>query len=676
MSDDGTGAPEAPPERVLADRYVLGEELGRGGMAVVLAAQDQVLGRQVAVKLLRADLARDATFQERFRREARSAAALNHPAVVGVHDVGEGALPPGHEPLPFIVMELVRGATVRELLDDRRRARGLPVSGAPEPTAAMGRRAPAGSTDATTRLAPGEDEQGQDEQGQDEQGQDEQGRGQGEQGEGQSDGEPGVGVDLAVTITAGVLSALAYSHRAGIVHRDIKPANVMLTPGGDVKVMDFGIARAMADTSVTATHTSTVLGTAQYLSPEQARGRPVDARTDLYSTGCLLHELLTGRPPFEGESAVSLAYQHVSETPEPPSAHHPGLPPALDGVVARALAKDPDDRYPDADAFRLDLLAAADGGASTAEVAAVAAATSAVAAPVPTSVPSGPVQLPPAAPEEEQEAPDRGRRAVVVLAALVALALVVAAAVLLPRLLADEEPVLTVVPDVVGETAAGAEATVVAAGLDFEATSAPSADVPEGRVVASDPAAGEEVEEGSAVEVTVSTGPESVTVPSVTGFTEARARAALEEVDLEVGDVSESPDQRQPEGAVISTDPGPGVTVAPGSSVDLVVSDGTVQIEDYVGLPVTTARSALISLGLTPTQDFVTTDEVAENVVVSQDPGAGPVPQGSTVTLVVAVPSPPTPEPTETETVPTPEPTETEPDTTTTAQPEGDRSSP
>ena len=248
--------------RRLGDRYELGPVLGRGGMAEVHMARDIRLGRTVAVKMLRVDLARDPSFQARFRREAQSAASLNHPSIVAVYDTGEDII--DGLSLPYIVMEYVDGSTLRELLQSGR------------------------------RLLP----------------------------------------ERAMEITAGVLQALEYSHRNGIVHRDIKPGNVMLTRSGAVKVMDFGIARAVADTSATMTQTAAVIGTAQYLSPEQARGESVDARSDLYSTGCLLYELLTGRPPFVGDSPVSVAYQHVREDPVPPSQLDPELTPVIDRTYA------------------------------------------------------------------------------------------------------------------------------------------------------------------------------------------------------------------------------------------------------------------------------------------------------------------------------------------------------
>ncbi|MEC3995685.1 Stk1 family PASTA domain-containing Ser/Thr kinase [Actinacidiphila sp. DG2A-62] len=275
--------------RRLGGRYELGSVLGRGGMAEVYLAHDTRLGRTVAVKTLRVDLARDPSFQARFRREAQSAASLNHPSIVAVYDTGEDYV--DGVSIPYIVMEYVDGSTLRELLHSGR------------------------------KLLP----------------------------------------ERAMEMTVGILQALEYSHRAGIVHRDIKPANVMLTRTGQVKVMDFGIARAMGDSGMTMTQTAAVIGTAQYLSPEQAKGEQVDARSDLYSTGCLLYELLTVRPPFVGDSPVAVAYQHVREDPQPPSVFDPEVTPAMDAIVLKALTKDPDYRYQSADEMRADIEAALDG---------------------------------------------------------------------------------------------------------------------------------------------------------------------------------------------------------------------------------------------------------------------------------------------------------------------------
>ena len=288
----------AGDQMVIGGRYELEDLLGRGGMAEVRRAVDTRLGRPVAIKQLRTDLATDPTFQARFRREAQSAAGLNHPNIVAVYDTGEETDPRTGTSIPYIVMELVEGPTLRDMLRDGRKI--LP--------------------------------------------------------------------ERALELTQGVLDALSYSHRAGIIHRDIKPANVMLTQSGTVKVMDFGIARAVADTSATMTQTAAVIGTAQYLSPEQARGETVDARSDIYSAGCLMYELLVGRPPFIGESPVSVAYQHVREAPVPPSQLDPVITPDIDAVTLKALAKDAADRYQSAREMKADITRMLSGQQATAVV--------------------------------------------------------------------------------------------------------------------------------------------------------------------------------------------------------------------------------------------------------------------------------------------------------------------
>src|ERR687890_628830 len=335
----------AGDQMVIGGRYELEDLLGRGGMAEVRRAVDTRLGRPVAIKQLRADLATDPTFQARFRREAQSAAGLNHPNIVAVYDTGEEPDPHTGISIPYIVMELVEGPTLRDVLRDGRKI--LP--------------------------------------------------------------------ERALELTQGVLDALSYSHRAGIIHRDIKPANVMLTQSGTVKVMDFGIARAVADTSSTMTQTAAVIGTAQYLSPEQARGETVDARSDLYSTGCLLYELLTGRPPFTGDSPVSVAYQHVREAPVPPSQLDPVITPDIDAVTLKALAKDPLDRYQSAREMKADISRVLAGQQATAvvpRVAAEAAPTRVVPAAVVTSTETD---------EQEDEEEPRSRAGLV--AGVVALVL-------------------------------------------------------------------------------------------------------------------------------------------------------------------------------------------------------------------------------------------------------------
>ena len=268
--------------RLLSERYELGPALGYGGMSEVHGGRDVRLGRDVAIKVLRADLARDPQFQIRFRREAQNAAALNHPAIVAVYDTGEA--PSDDVPLPYIVMEYVAGRTLRDIVK---------AEGPMEPS-------------------------------------------------------------RVCEVLADVCAALDFSHRHGIIHRDVKPANIMITPAGAVKVMDFGIARALSDAQPAVTQTAAVIGTAQYLSPEQARGESVDARSDVYAAGCVLFELLTGRPPFTGDSPVAIAYQHVREDPPAPSEISPRVPPELDAMTLKSLAKNPANRYQSADEMRED----------------------------------------------------------------------------------------------------------------------------------------------------------------------------------------------------------------------------------------------------------------------------------------------------------------------------------
>lgn len=621
-------------QRVLSGRYEIGELLGRGGMAVVHAGRDVRLGRQVAIKMLRADLARDPAFQARFRREAQSAAGLNHPSIVAVYDTGEDVVPGiggADEHIPYIVMEHVSGRTLREILHDTERS------------------TPPNGIGSDTTPAP-------------------------------------LGVDRAAQITAGVLSALDYSHRAGIVHRDIKPANVMLTDAGAVKVMDFGIARAVADSSATMTATQAVIGTAQYLSPEQARGETVDARSDLYSTGCLLYELLTGRPPFVGDSPVSVAYQHVRETPQPPSTFNPAVGADLDRVVLHALAKDRDERYSNAGAFRSDLLAALDGrpvrapaatGAPTMAIPAAAAGAGLAAAaatgpatevytPAGAAVPAG------AGPvgdfEDDEEEPRRGRTAGYVLLALAVLAVVAGGIYLFTQVLdRPEDPVAVSVPNVVDLDRASAKAELEAVGLVYAEGEPQNSDtVPADRVMSQDPPVGDSVEEGSTVTVVLSLGVAQIEVPDLTNLTQAEARAALAEVGLAVGQVTPTDDPQIEKDRVISSDPAARAMVPAGSEVAINVSSGMVQLPDLAGQTYLQARDALLTLGLGAEAQPQEDGTVAPDTVLSQEPGPGAVPQKTTVVLVVATAPPPPTTPPTTEPTTSPPPTETEPPPTTT----------
>jgi serine/threonine-protein kinase len=603
--------------RFLGGRYDLGEVLGHGGMAEVRIGIDRRLGRTVAVKTLRADLATDPTFQARFRREAQSAASLNHPAVVAVYDTGEEVVDGVR--LPYIVMEYVEGRTLRDVLREGRRI--LP--------------------------------------------------------------------ERALEITADILDALEYSHRAGIVHRDIKPGNVMLTPNGDVKVMDFGIARAVADASATMTQTAAVIGTAQYLSPEQARGESVDARSDIYSTGCLLYELLTGRPPFVGDSPVSVAYQHVREEPRPPSSLDPEVPPAADAITLKALQKKPADRYQSAAEMRQDIERALSGQ----RVAASVLPTDPTERFVPAEHASPP---PPAeqtsqwAPEEEYDEPDRGRKlawAMLIIAILFVLGVVT---YILINSLGGGPDQTQPTPTLVGKTRAEAEQILADEGLKLgRVTEDASSTVPKGRIMDQSPDAGEQIRIGGSVDIVISLGPQERVVPNVVGMqveeAERRLRSQGFKVKKEVDPTSD-----ENEGVVTSTIPAVGSPVAEGATITLFYASGKVEVPRVIGMSEDEAREVLEEYGFDVAEVARETTEVAEGKVVYQEPKAGTLlERGATVTIHVAVepeaeptPTPtPTEEPTSTPTpteepTPTPTPTEEPTPTPTPTETEGPRPPP
>jgi eukaryotic-like serine/threonine-protein kinase len=581
--------------RVLGNRYEVGDLLGRGGMAEVHLGRDTRLGRTVAIKLLRIDLARDPTFQARFRREAQSAAGLNHPAIVAVYDTGEEQLVDGHGgivALPYIVMEYVEGKTLRDFLVD-----GNPLD-----------------------------------------------------------------VGYALDVTAGVLSALEYSHRSGIVHRDIKPANVMIGPRGEVKVMDFGIARAMADASTTMTQTQAVIGTAQYLSPEQARGETVDARSDLYSAGCLLFELITGRPPFVADSAVAVAYQHVRENPNPPSTFNPMVPDSVDQVVMHSLAKDREHRYQSADEFRTDIEAARNGrrvsaysprsagaaGAETEYLGAAAGPGTRAMAPVDAGRygDSGPSVLPGGPDRNGDEYGYGGRRdgrdsqqrgpasgyAMLAVAVLVVFGLI---AFGVWKLTGSGDAQLVTVRNVTGMEQAKATETLSGLGLQSTVTEEPSNTVPKGNVIRQDPAANTQVDKGSTVTLYVSSGSDSVAVPDLSGKSQDDARTALEEAGLKVGQVTTRDDPKVKADRVIETNPKSGQNVAKGSSVSLILSSGQVQVPDVTGMSYSEAKDLLDAKGLKIKPVYQVSDLDADTVI-SQDNKNASVAQGATVTVYVS----------------------------------------
>lgn len=583
-----------PEPTLIGGRYELGELLGRGGMAEVRKGKDLRLGRSVAVKRLRTDLASDATFQARFRREAQSSASLNHPAIVSTYDTGEEMATDGSGVAqPYIVMECVEGRTLRDILREGRKI--LP--------------------------------------------------------------------ERALEITSGVLAALDYSHRAGIIHRDIKPGNVMLTPSGDVKVMDFGIARAISDASSTMTQTAAVVGTAQYLSPEQARGETVDSRSDVYSTGCLLYELLTGRPPFVGDSPVAVAYQHVREPASPPSDHDDQLDAEIDAIVMKSLAKRVEDRYQSAAAMRADIErylaghpiqapAVAPVPADTQYVPSVppADATRTMAAGVGSSPPPG------------QDRPSRSRAGWWFLAGFLVVGLLLLGAYLLNDLLFDEAPQREPVPNLVGKTEEQARLEIVDAGfrvgrVRHDTSETVAADL----VIEQDPNRDVFADPGTSIDFVVSLGKPDVEVPSVVGSLRKDARAQLVALGLKVRfeeeDSDEDPNQ------VLSTDPPAGTSVAEGTTVVVVHSDGPEKIPDVRGLRQGQAERTLREAGFVPDVRTDAASTEPKGTVVDQIPLGGTADQNSTVTIFVSAYEEPvvpteTPVPTPTETpVPTESPT-------------------
>jgi serine/threonine protein kinase len=453
--------------------------------------------------------------------------------------------------------------------------------------------------------------------------------------------------ERALEIISGILAALDYSHRHGIVHRDIKPANVMLTKPGEVKVMDFGIARALSAQGQTMTATSQVMGTAQYLSPEQARGEVVDARSDLYSTGCVLFELLTGIPPFSGESPVSVAYQHVSEAPKTPSEIDSHVTPPVDAVVLRALAKDPDARYQSANAFKADVDRAIVGAPVTAPVPVVAVASDE------TSV-MPPVVLPPDGTDDDDKKIS-GWMWVGIVAGVLLLG--AGAVALAQSLFANSTAEQVTVPSVVNLSSQDARQTLNSVGLRLGTQTAEASDKAPETILSQDPTAGESLEKGQAVNVKVSGGPAQVAVPNVVGMSSSNEAAkALEGSQLELGNVAETASD-QPKGHVLSQSPDQGTTVEVGTEVNITVSAGLVSVPNVEGNTESAAKSALSDVGLKVNVVEQQSSQTA-GTVISQSPTAGTqVERGSTVTITVAIPQPtPTPTPTPTQSAQTQQP--------------------
>ncbi len=564
--------------RLVGGRYELGELIGYGGMAEVHRGRDTRLGRDVAIKVLRADLARDPSFLTRFRREAQAAAGLNHPAIVAVYDTGEDVTADGTS-IPFIVMEFVEGRTLREILRTEGR---LPAR-------------------------------------------------------------------RAMEVVAEVCAALDFSHRNGLVHRDIKPANVMITRSGAVKVMDFGIARAVADNAATVTQTANVIGTAQYLSPEQARGETVDGRSDVYSTGCLLYELVTGAPPFQGDSPVAVAYQHVRENPATPSSRVPGLPRPLESIVMKALAKNQLNRYQSAGEMRSDLMRALQDQPVTAETVMTDAERTQF---IRTTPPAAPVRA--AAFEDDQERRNGWLWAAIVVALLVVLGGAIAAFLLL-RDSGSQQPAQVAVPNLIGMTPDKAEQAIAGRQLSLApaapATTAGPCDN------GSSAAAGticKLLQGKQTVGTTVAAGstlryqlfqPGKVSVPNVVGVKANDAEDQL--VGANLGYEQKPYNSAAEAGTVEKQSPAPYTQVARGRKVTLYVSTGKVKLKDVVGQPVDKAVADLNRLQFTnvdTSQTQQTSAKQKDGTVAAESPTPGTAyAPGTTITLVIYkyVPPPP-----------------------------------
>lgn len=586
-----------PMAHRLAGRYEVRSLIGRGGMAEVHLGFDTRLSRVVAIKMLRRDLAQDSIFQARFRREAQSAASLNHPNIVAVYDTGEEIIEDAvgrSIAVPYIVMEYVEGHTVKDLISD-----GTAVP-----------------------------------------------------------------INEAVEIVSGVLSALDYSHANHLVHRDIKPGNIMLTSDGKIKVMDFGIARALTDSQATMTQTNAVVGTAQYLSPEQARGETVDARSDLYSTGVVLFELLTGRPPFKGDSAVAVAYQHVEQIPPTPSSILSDIPDSLDRVVLKALAKNREDRYPTAAAMLSDLqrvsrgldVAAPPADSWATEVlptSGMVGAQTAATMPMSAVAPHGGGQataatstsLPPVAERADaaEEASKARKRRTAIIASVVVIALLLIGGSVWALTRRAAAPETVAVPTVVGLSQANAKAQIEAAGFVWELNpeKVASDSVEEGSVASTDPAGGTQAEKGSTVRVTISSGPDSVVLPdNLVGMTPEDARKAIEALGLKWElDSSKVASDTVAEGKVAQTNPSPGSKVKAGQTIRVYLSSGSdeVEVPDLSGMSQDQARSALKAVGLELGNVTSVDSEKDKDRIVAQDPATGTkVKKGTTIGVSVS----------------------------------------
>lgn len=552
--------------RHLSDRYELGDILGFGGMSEVHLARDLRLHRDVAVKVLRADLARDPSFYLRFRREAQNAAALNHPAIVAVYDTGEAETSAG--PLPYIVMEYVDGVALRDIVHTE----------GPMPP------------------------------------------------------------KRAIEVIADACQALNFSHQNGIIHRDVKPANIMISSTNAVKVMDFGIARAIADSGNSVTQTAAVIGTAQYLSPEQARGDAVDARSDVYSLGCVLYEILTGEPPFTGDSPVAVAYQHVREDPIPPSERHEGISADLDAVVLKALAKNPENRYQTAAEMRADLVRVHNGEPPEAPKVLSGAERRSLLAATP-GHPAGPRTDP--LPRQVLDHTDRDRttpsvgRWVAVVAVLAVLTIAVTIAI--NTFGGNTRKVQ--VPDVRGQASADAIAALQNRGFKTRTLQKPDSTIPPDHVIGTDPGANTSVGAGADITINVSTGPEQRELPDVSSLTYAEAVKKLTAAGFSKFKQAASPSSPEMAGKVIGTNPPANQTSAITNVITIIVGSGpeAKQIPDVAGQTVDLAQKNLNVYGFTKfSQAQVDSPKPAGDVVGTNPPAGTTVPVDSVIELQVS----------------------------------------
>jgi len=549
----------------LSDRYEVGEILGFGGMSEVHLARDLRLHRDVAIKVLRADLARDPSFYLRFRREAQNAAALNHPAIVAVYDTGEAETPTG--PLPYIVMEYVDGVTLRDIVH----------------------------------------------------------------------GEGPMPSQRAIEVIADACQALNFSHQHGIIHRDVKPANIMISKNGAVKVMDFGIARALADAGNPVTQTAAVIGTAQYLSPEQARGIKVDARSDVYSLGCVLYEILTGEPPFVGDSPVAVAYQHVREDPVPPSERHSGISPELDAVVLKALAKNPENRYQTAAEMRADLVKVHSGETPDApKILTDAERTSLLSAP---SSHDRTQRIDPVGGHRPRYQ-DRERRGGVGrwLAAVAILAVLTVVVTIAINAFGGETRDVQV-PDVTGQASADAIATLQNRGFRTRTEQQPDSSVPPDHIISTEPDANTSVAAGDEITLNVSTGPEQREVPDVANLSYAEAVRRLTAAGFERFRQTTSASLPEQRDRVLSTVPPANQTSAITNEITIVVGRGpaTAAVPDCVGQTVAVCQEILSASGFTKAVPVEVDSTTTAGQVIGTDPAAAQtVPQDSVIQIQVS----------------------------------------